>query len=390
MVNRLSWNFFDSFQSASGRREDFLTWSLATLLEGLPDLQAVFLDWLEPHVGVELGERRWEVVGNPGPVETPGFASASRVDMKFVSGDVELWFEHKWDASEGTRRRVDGGEAGRAQLDKYLAAARRYEKEHSRTVLLFYISGTNEGLEAGRFSEEELPSGSDEGGYVWIDNGLGHLRWRTFYPRMRDVHVSRRASVAAGDFRTRLLGEFLRWWETREGLPQVEVSAELFPEEKKDREGLWGRTVEWLGKTVYSNGKTPNTHGGEAIIFRPEREPTDVSHIRVWPVKPAEIPGWNAAEYGEHVLELSVRCRRESLEALPAMSQPEGRVVTRLQVPYEKDDEEVYLRYYVALSGWGDCLCKAARQAEVLEAVQVAYYLFVEQTGVVLSEPPSQ
>lgn len=143
--------------------EDFFTACVALFVERNSSFREMFLKWLEEATGESFRGFAWRVEIQSA---SSSCAGAAVLDMKLRHPSIELWFEHKVDASLGCRRTPDGKEID--QIEKYLDAAARLISgitvgdqavewpvsgpvADQPRVLLFYISRSGQSLDRNRY-----------------------------------------------------------------------------------------------------------------------------------------------------------------------------------------------------------------------------------------------
>lgn len=379
-----TWNFFSKLQeTASVGNEDFLTSCLATLLAGIPELQQEFLGWLDPEVKIDLVSRAWEIYGQK------SYASSewgeARLDMVFVSGDVELWFEHKWGASEGVSASKTNPQETIRQLDKYQHTRRLQEDGRDAKVLLFYITADGQPLERARF-EGQIHDSSERGGLVWNSRRNGSFRWADFFPRVRSVLSGLQSEGRPSGFRTQLLESFVTWWATREGLAVPPACEVLHPEDYRDREGLLQAACDWLvTNTKLGRGKVEiSVRKGDDLYIWTGR--TDIDRLSSKPYRAERIEGWNAVEDGNNVLKMDFRLRADRLRSCDLDKRhvlDDGRTVL---VGLNERGEKRYLDMFIELPDWDSELTSEGRKRAIVAAVQCGFYLCRQLTGVDLNK----
>ena len=139
----MAWNYFASVHGKNSRtvNEDFLTSTLAALMDGIPELRRAFLRWIVRggNLPDEIVDRDWSIdVQKPFRTDGDRFGDAY-LDMVFEASDLELWFEHKVESQEGTRQARDGSGESISQLGKYQAARLFHELNTKRGVPSFSL-----------------------------------------------------------------------------------------------------------------------------------------------------------------------------------------------------------------------------------------------------------
>ena len=264
-------NLGDSFST-----EDFFTACTALFVQRNARFRDSFLKWLEDACGERLRDSAWVVEIQSASRSCAGMAV---LDMKLRHPDIELWFEHKVDASLGQRRTTRG--KGIDQIEKYLDAAARVMSGVSvgdddvdwpasgpvsgqPRVLLFYISRSGKLPEKSKYDGKlHQPGGF---GLVWPESPL---RWKDFWPSA-ELALQPVVDGEAGDFEATLTKQFLSYWQSLFGMwTQVDYDAdwrELATYRDGERFGfepLWGEVqslaTEMLGWT-YKQGWMGNWH----------------------------------------------------------------------------------------------------------------------------------
>jgi hypothetical protein len=382
-----TWNFFSKLQdTASVGNEDFLTSCLATLLAGIPELQREFLEWLDPEVKIDLVSKAWDIYGQKSYSSSE--YGESRLDMVFVSGDVELWFEHKWGASEGVSVSKTNPQETIRQLDKYLVAPRLQEDGRDAQVLLFYITADGNPLERARF-EGQIHDSPERGGLVWNSKRNGSFRWADFFPRVRSVLSGLQSEGRPSGFRTQLLESFVTWWATQEGLVITAACDELHPENHRDREGLLQPACDWLARRIAGRWndarESPNVGGGTEIVVYTGRK--DVLRIGAWPRRPARIKGWNPLDDGKHIFRMTFQFGPEFANYLVPRKNYKFDDDRVLMAETDERGGKLYLNIYVQLLDWETEKTSEGRKQAIVTATQCGLYLFEYITNIDLTKP---
>lgn len=362
------WNHFD-FSAESFGREDFFTASLASLMIGVPQARAAFLEWIDVHAKEELPERTWRINAQ---VDRPTKNLGGCVlDMVLACDGLELWFEHKLGAKQGVTLAADGTPV--TQLAKYQQARIEYEetKDFKTRVLLFYITP-----EPQKLDRQQLGQLHEEGGrgFVWV-GPRGGLRWEDLYPRMLHALTARQAKHE--DFPTMLFAEFMEWWGSMADMRPWPTSPDLHPTDPSERRGLWRRARDSLEKMLpgdYHHYKGANIEG------RPHGSP--VEYLLVEPREPRRVSGWHGCP---HVLQVAFRGPTLPLGD-PRWHRCEGG--WSMMVHFKPSERGNWVRVFVALEEWEHQTTDDARQVYIENAVVAAAAAFQEATSLVLSGGP--
>lgn len=375
-------NFFAAFQDhGSLGREDFLTTSLATFFERLPNLRGAFLDWLQPHVEVPISELHWDIQCQK-TYQTQKFNGA-RPDMVFENDQMELWFEHKLGSNQSSTSAIDGSGEEISQLAKYLRAATQYQRNTGRDVLLFFITANRKSLP--REQVAPIHNADEPVGYVWNDR-TRHFLWRDFYPHLKGELLALENDVGARSFDAMLLNSFVTWWTRQRKLALPEVMREFYDRDK--RQGTVKILSQWISEHVSEFEESPRTWGAKAVVTA---KPTHdaVRQIRTVPRPPlAKEVDWNQEDHGPHVLYCRFRLDPQAIE-----SDLEGYWVEL------GDDRPCYInpwmnngdldiQFHVGLKGWDDYESQERRKMELRLAMEAIFARFHEITGINLFAPP--
>lgn len=378
----MAWNYFASAHGKNRRsvNEDFLTSTLAALMDGIPELRHAFLRWIVRggNLRDEIVDRDWSIDVQK-PFRTDRFGDAY-LDMVFESSDLELWFEHKVQSPEGTRQARDGSGESISQLRKYQDARRIHESTTGRSVLLVFIAADVQKMNRNEIGD--IHEGTEKGGYVWCEP-RGHFIWSEFHPILRDVLAGLK-NDAPDVFATRLLGAYLDWWNTAPS-PEIRTapaSPKLHPPSPAERAGLWPLAKKWLESTTR---RKFSTFGGAGLDGYGEPGAL-VDYIGVWPERVEKVPGWNPSVHGTNIL-------RVSLQVTDVVAEPKMLKDWRMlddRWPYlviadrrnSKKPNSLTWWYYVSLTDWDDRLDDVGKQRAILGAIQAAIHDFEDRTRI--------
>ena len=93
-------NIFKRLLADFGTEGPF-TASLALFIERDKEFRLAFLNWLQSIVSEDLRGYAWEIATE---VFKPSQYGDAYLDMVLAHSEIELWFEHKIDASIGKRK----------------------------------------------------------------------------------------------------------------------------------------------------------------------------------------------------------------------------------------------------------------------------------------------
>lgn len=383
----MAWNYFASAHGKNLRsvNEDFLTSTLAALMDGIPELRRAFLQRIVRggNLPDEIVDRDWSIDVQKS-FKTERFGDAY-LDMVFEASDRELWFEHKVQSSEGVRQARDGSGESISQLGKYQAARLIHESESTspKSVLLFFITA-----DVQKMNRNEIGGcydGTKGGGYVWCEP-YGHFLWSEFHPILRDVLVGLK-NDAPDELTTRLLGTYLDWWNTAPSpaIRSAPSSPTLYPRSPAELSGLWPLAKKWLESTT---GRKLTTYGGAGLGSYGEQPGVKVDYIGIWPERVEKVAGWNPSEHGTNVLKVSLQVADDVAD--PKVPKDwrmlDGRwpCLVHADRRNSKKPNSLTWWYYVGLTDWDDRLDDAGRQRAILGAVQAAIHDFEGCTGIKL------
>ncbi len=348
-----AWNLFTALSGAFAR-QSFLTASLAAIMGGLPELQVAFVGWLQPHTDEDLVGRRWE------PLASATNPDAPDIPVVLRSGPLELWVE-----PDPTR------------LEHHLNAIECLPQ--GRRALLFHIAAAPGALDKAAL--HPLHHSVGQSGLVW-GPCEGAWDWVEFLPQAQAILQTYR-NQSRWDFRTRLLGEFLSWWQTTPGLHRGNAPGDFYGLDDEAHHVLWKPVRAWLREHLVGFESSALLSGGQ-VHCESSRAPFDGFQVGPWPVD--QIWGWNADAVDSRALRLTLRVPGECVAGLAARRwhQRDQWPILVLRTDVKGGAQ---LELCAAMTDWPQRQDTAGRQRGLLGAVQSMLHLCEALTALDIVSP---